>query len=690
MPGARPSAIDLAQLQHQLQDLTQATSFQAAIVQCSSVMQAGFNPQACAIVWHGPDGLQILGTNAPAQVPDPAPQEWLSTGGMDFDYSDPPQRCFTPLRATGALLGWLYLEQPAWQADSPAMLSMLALSAAPVLALLDAAERHAQHTTQLRTIAEIGQTLGGALDLEVVLDTLYQACRRVLEISSFAIALYRPTDDMLELAYTVSDGERLHPADHWRPAEDLSGVLIARRAPLLTDDYQALCHIHGVAPRAPGGLPLGQAWLGLPLFAHDLLVGVIIISSRQPGVSYRRDHAEVLAAIAPHAASAIQNARLYQQSANQARQLEALNRIGRIINSSLDPERVPSLIMTQVCQLLNVAEGSLLLMDAESGELVFAYTDGPVGTRLLGQRLPQGAGLAGYVVCSGKSVIVNDAQHDLRFYANTDQSTGFVTRTLMAVPLRGVGGVQGVIEVLNRRNDQSFTNADLRLLEAVADQAVVALENAHRFAKVDQALARRVQELAQTNAMLEHNLQSLTALNALSLAINTTLRSPDEIFGMTAHGVMEMTGAHGATVLSLVQIGSVWPYNSASPIVERMLLTGRPEVRQSETGTSTLLAVPLRATQRMLGALCVYYPEHAPAPPDQETVVLFAAQAAAAVESIELFTDVRRARDQMASILASTREGIALIGPDSQLALANKALHRLCGVASSATPQSLA
>ncbi len=102
-------------------------------------------------------------------------------------------------------------------------------------------------------------------------------------------------------------------------------------------------------------------------------------------------------------------------------------------------------------------------------------------------------------------------------------------------------------------------------------------------------------------------------------------------------------------------------------------------------GVRALFTVPLRATQTTLGGLCVYYADAIPDVPDQETVVLFATQAAVAVESNELFDAVRRGRDQMASVLASTREGIMLIDPDARVAIANAALHRLCGLAPQAT-----
>ncbi len=385
---------------------------------------------------------------------------------------------------------------------------------------------------------------------------------------------------------------------------------------------------------------------------------------------------------------------LSQRNERQALQLSTLNRIGRTITSSLDPERIPSLIMEQATGLMNAEEGSLLLVDEESSDLVFAYTTGPIGQQLLGKRLPHGVGLAGYVVETGQSVIANDVRQDDRFDTRTDRTTGYVTRSLLATPVRGVGGIEGVIEVLNRRDGTPFTAEDQRLLEALADYATIALANARRFAQVDRALARRAQELTRSNDQLQHNLRSLTALNALSLAINSSLREVNEIFSMTAHGVVEMTNALGASVVlpegdrfnTVVQVGSPLPLEQyMSSAIHHVINSGRIEIVDAnlpkplvQAGIAGMLLVPLRATQRTLGCMCVWYADALPDPSDRETIVLFAAQAAGAVQSIELFTAVRRARDQMASILASTREGIMLIEPDARVAIANGALYQLC------------
>lgn len=693
-------ALDLAHLCQQFgADLARAQTQETAVACCVALLDACFTPRSSQVVWRVGRGACVLGPTPaePPALPDAEALAWLEKGEPVVRVAPHPVECFAPLCARGALLGWLFLKDPIWSDESPAIFAMIAAQAGPALALLDTPVQRDQRVTQLQTLNKIGRLFSGVLHLDTLLEAISLTTRRVVEASDFYIALYDSTTDMLELAYLVSEDERQPTSARWESSVGLTGAVVRECQPICTEDYTTECVRRGISPRLVNGLVTPRAWLGVPMIAHDRLIGVMNVSSYREGYVYSAEHVDLLVTIAAWAAITIENARLYQRSERQARQLATLNRIGRTITSSLDPERVPSLIMEQVTELMGVEEGSLLLTDEASGEMVFTYATGPIGAQLIGQRLPRGTGVAGYVVTNGKPVIVNDAQQDKHFDATTDKTTGFVTHRLLAVPLRGVGGVRGVIEILNRRDGGRFTHEDQQLLEAVADQAVIALENARRFAQIDQALARRAQELVQTNNMLEHNLRSLTALNALGMAINASLRSADEIFAMTARGVVEMTAALGARVLlaeqghfhAIVNIGSVHPLGDLiAPLLHRVIDSGRPEMLLGDLppplvqiGAHALLVVPLRATQKTLGVLCVYYAGAVPDASDQETVVLFATQAAVAVESLDLFKAMRVGRDQMASILASTREGVMLIEPDGQVAVANDALYRLCGLA---------
>ncbi|MGQ9828473.1 MAG: GAF domain-containing protein [Roseiflexus sp.] len=674
-------------------DLSQATHLEAGVLSVVTAVERILAPRACQVVLLSAGEPRLLYGVEPARIPDDAQNAALREGEIVVaSQTESGMVCYASLRARRTLIGWICLIDPTWSPDHASSLRIIAGQSGPALALLGNIGRRDDQAAQLQTLNEIGQLLSSAFDLSQLFAAIHAAVQRVVEAPTFVIALYDAQTEDLEPVYLIHEG-RPHPTqERWTKDVGLVGVVIRERQPLCVSDYAEECQRRGAQPRMLDGRILGPAWLGVPLIAHDRLIGVVVLASSRAGYVYRYEHINLLMTIASHAAVALDRAWLYERAERQAQQLMVLNRIGRIITSSIDPQQVPDIILRQVTELLDAEESSLLLTDDHTGEMVFAYTTGQVGKRILGQRLPRGVGIAGYVAATGQSVIVNDVQSDERFYRSMDLSTGYTTRTLLAVPLRGVGGVEGVIEVLNRRDLQPFTVEDQRLLEALADYAVIALENARQFQKIDQALARRAQELARINEQLQQNLRSLTALNAFGMAINTTLRSPQEILSMTARGIAEMTGAIGAMVLlpdgesirAFVSIGlRMLLDDRLLNVVRRVIATGRPDALPPDPEAPgraprcVLLIVPLRATQRTLGCVCVAYTNALPEPSDRETVILFASQAAVAIESIDLFLAVRTARDQMASILASTREGIVLIGADGTVVLANAALSEL-------------
>ncbi len=674
-------------------DLSQATSLDAGVACVVTTLERTFAPRDCQVALLIAGEPQAAHSSGAVQMPDDAHLAALRAGEIVVaTRHDTGMRCFAPLRARRTLIGWLCLIDPVWSPDLAALLELIAAQSGPALALLGNLGRRDDQAAQLQTLNEIGRLLSGAFDRTQLFAAIHAAVQRVVEAPTFLIALYDAQTDELEPVYLVHDGQPRPAGERWSVDVGLVSVVIRERKPLCVSNYAEECEQRGIQPRMLDGRVLGPAWLGAPLIANERLIGIIVLASSREGYVYRQEHVNLLMTIATHAAVALDRAWLHERTERQAQQLTVLNRIGRIITSSIDPQQVPGIILRQVTELLDVEESSLLLTDEETGEMVFAYTTGQVGQRILGRRLPPGVGIVGYVAATGQSVIANDVQSDTRFYRSMDLSTGYTTRALLAVPLRSVSGVEGVIEVINRRDQRPFTVEDQRLLEALADYAVIALENARQFQKIDQALARRAQELARTNEQLQQNLRSLTALNAFGMAINTTLRSPHEILSMTARGIAEMTGALGAMALlpaddsfrPVVSIGLRAPIDDRLlNVVRNVVTTGRPDVLPPDPESPgrlprcTLFIVPLRATQRTLGCVCVAYANALPEPSDRETVVLFASQAAVAIESIELFGAVRTARDQMMSILASTREGIMLISADGSVAVANAALSDL-------------
>ena len=132
---------------------------------------------------------------------------------------------------------------------------------------------------------------------------------------------------------------------------------------------------------------------------------------------------------------------------------------------------------------------SILLLDQETDELVFEAAADEASEALIGKRFPSSTGIAGFVLVSRQPLVIEDVLTDPRFSRETAESTGFVPKGLMAVPLLNEEQTLGVLEVLDRPQDTRFTLAEMELLGLFANQAAIALDLLQRARRAQAALA---------------------------------------------------------------------------------------------------------------------------------------------------------------------------------------------------------
>jgi len=145
---------------------------------------------------------------------------------------------------------------------------------------------------------------------------------------------------------------------------------------------------------------------------------------------------------------------------------------------------------------------SVFLLDEETDELVFEAVAGEGADTLVGQRFPSSTGVAGWVLVTRQPLVVDDLTKDTRFSREAAESTGYVPRGLMAVPLLAEDKTLGVLEVLDRPQNSAFTLAEMDLLGLFGNQAAIALELLQRARRARAALDGET-ELARFAARLE-------------------------------------------------------------------------------------------------------------------------------------------------------------------------------------------
>lgn len=138
--------------------------------------------------------------------------------------------------------------------------------------------------------------------------------------------------------------------------------------------------------------------------------------------------------------------------------------------------------------IFHAKAASVFLLDEATEELVFEAVAGEGADSLVGRRFPADTGVAGWVLVTRQPLVVEDLTADTRFSREAAESTGFVPKGLMAVPLLAEERVLGVLEVLDRPQQTKFTLAEIDLLGLFANQAAIALDLLQRARRARAAL----------------------------------------------------------------------------------------------------------------------------------------------------------------------------------------------------------
>lgn len=177
------------------------------------------------------------------------------------------------------------------------------------------------------------------------------------------------------------------------------------------------------------------------------------------------------------------------------RHLDLIAAMSQDFALSGDIEETLRLGLATIADTVGAEAASLFLVDEETRELVCRVCIGPVDTT--GLRLPAGVGIVGLTVAENRAQLVRDARTHPKFAVAVDTATGFATRSILCAPMSVRDQRIGAIELLNKRDGESFAPGDRRLLEALAASAGLALHNARLMAAmVEQERVRRELELA--------------------------------------------------------------------------------------------------------------------------------------------------------------------------------------------------
>lgn len=199
------------------------------------------------------------------------------------------------------------------------------------------------------------------------------------------------------------------------------------------------------------------------------------------------------------------------QNDNRVHQLERLIESGQILNTTYDLKTLLQTIIENASELVSCEEASILLYNESKNTLEFAVVPWFYNNSLDKMSVPIDKSIAGEVFSTKKPVFVKDAKKDQRLYHSVDNLVSYETNSMLAVPLKIKENTIGVLSAVNKKSKKDFDNSDLAILEILASQAAIAIQNVQLLANSQKAFDELAElELVKSDfiAITSHELRT--------------------------------------------------------------------------------------------------------------------------------------------------------------------------------------
>ena len=414
---------------------------------------------------------------------------------------------------------------------------------AALLELQRANEELHLRVQELKAVSNFQQRISDIDDEEKELENIYTEAAQAMagmaiNISNMYIALYDQPSGQIHFPLAYEEGRRLTAADkevntlyrampfgeHNSVAEWIMQewqIARQRNAVLINHDFK-----DWIAERGIQAFPTNtKAWLGAPMICNDELVGMIGLRDTGQEGGFKESHKELLEIIASQAAIAITNARLYDESQGQIKELQALNAAtSAITKAGVERDAVLQTILEQAINATNAFFGTLQLVEGDHLNFITAW---PLEERdrlreRYGGMALNGPGVTVRAFNLNDAQLVSDTQADPDFV----DSTGATGSALAVVLRRSDDNGQQPIGVLNVEHKEvgRLTPAHRRTLIALANLAAVAIENAQKADQLSRINAIAI--MGAWGADIVHDIHREVAVVRLALA---TLRIDEEL-----------------------------------------------------------------------------------------------------------------------------------------------------------------
>ncbi|WP_170008121.1 GAF and HD-GYP domain-containing protein [Bacillus fonticola] len=178
-------------------------------------------------------------------------------------------------------------------------------------------------------------------------------------------------------------------------------------------------------------------------------------------------------------------------------ELSSLLEAFKELNSNIEIEEVFQNILLQMVKVIKAEAGTLWVVDEEKEEVTASAAYGPTSSTIRNIKMNRGEGIVGKVILTGKPYLIENVAKEPAWARRVDETSGFITRSMITVPLNAKGKAIGALQLLNKKNDDFFSDEDVNLALALANQSALALHNSQMYDELYKMFMSVIRTLAQ-------------------------------------------------------------------------------------------------------------------------------------------------------------------------------------------------
>ena len=397
---------------------------------------------------------------------------------------------------------------------------------------------------QAETLRAAAQSLGSTLDLRQVFDLILSELRKVVPYDSCSVQQVDGNEMVIVGGHGFPNlDELLGQRFDWRGSDDPAGDVVKTRAPVIIKNVSARFEHFNEETHGEGRI---KGWMGVPLLFGDRIIGMLTLDKLQEDF-YTPAHAHLAQSFAAFAATAIENARLFDETQRllqitKARNAELafVNGIQEVLASGLEMQAIYDMIGDKITEIFDTQVVDIGILDLHDNLIHFPHTI-ERGVRYTDQPI-QLSGFRKHVIETNEPLLLSDNMvAALLKYNNPAARQGETPQSCLFVPLTFKGAAHGVISIQNLDRTHAFNETDIKLMMTVANATSLALDRARlfdetqRLLKITTADVAKLRELERSLLAAKHAAEAANATKSTFLAtMSHEIRTPmNGVIGMT-------------------------------------------------------------------------------------------------------------------------------------------------------------